>query len=116
MNAEEILREMLSKLLTENGEADGFIAAFKRRVDQPLDGKFSGYVWRNRDGAVEDQFVVFVPRDCNLPHVLNEYLECCKCDCGDEQLRAVERLIRRVVAWQQQNSVKIPDAEPGECK
>lgn len=86
---------------------------------QPLDGKFHGRVFRNRDNQEEDVFVVFVPRDKHLLEVLAYYLHLCNDDVavGTEQIHAVERLLKRVKQWQDENSTKLksPDALPGEC-
>jgi len=88
--------------------------------DQPLDGKFHGRVFRNRDNKEEDVFVVFVPRDRHLIEVLHHYYALCESDpnIGIEQLDAIQRLIERVAVWQEENAdkIKTPDALPGECK
>lgn len=85
---------------------------------QPLDGKFHGRVFRNRDNKEEEVFVVFVPRDRFLVETLEHYRTLCHNGGADEeQVAAVMRLIERVEAWQAANKdkVKTPDAEPGEC-
>lgn len=119
MNAEQILLDTLTKYGVQNSLE--VVGEFKRRVTgqlSQLDGKFAGYVWRRRNGKVEEQFVIFVPRDVWLPNVLEAYSELCKDGgCGEEQVESVERLRARVEVWQQENApcLKLPDAERGEC-
>jgi hypothetical protein len=116
MNAEQVLIEVLDAHGVAPTVVPRIIEEFKARCDQPLDGKFSGYVWRNRDKRVEEQFVVFVPRDEMLVGVLRYYETACQQRCGQEQLDAVQRLRARVAEWQKKNPTKLPDAELGECK
>lgn len=85
-----------------------------------LDGKFEGVVRRVRDGEIipEDQFVVFLAKDNAFPATLRFYRqECERIGAEREQLEAVDRLIARVDLWRAENadSLKIPDAEVGEC-
>lgn len=123
-NAEDILRQMLTTAHMPAVNMEAFIDELKQRIAHEcgqIDGKFCGLIWRRRDGQVEEQFVVFVPRDRFLPMTLRQYLYTCQSACpggaGDPQSQAVERLIERVEEWQQTNPdlIKTPDAAPGEC-
>lgn len=127
MNAEEVFREIVANACAADCQdktdierhVEQAVAEFKQRVEQPLDGKFSGWVWRNRDGKIETEFVVFVPRDRWLPLVLVGYERQCRAGgAGTEQIASVQRLLDRVTAWQEAHpdQIKTPDAEPGECK
>lgn len=83
-----------------------------------LDGKFDGVIYRRRDNHVEEDFVVFVPRDNLLVETLRYYQWLClQKGCGLEQAAAVERLIARVEKWRKNYAFecKNPDALPGEC-
>lgn len=132
-NAEEILRAVALQLLTEGCNsptmnakereqlATKAIETLKQRIAHEcgqIDGKFCGLVWRRRDGRVEEQFVVFVPRDRFLPAALFDYGNKCLIGGAEkEQVEAVGRLLTRVEQWQRENRglVKTPDAAPGEC-
>lgn len=83
-----------------------------------LDGKFDGEIRRRRDGRLEEEFVVFVPRDNLLLPLLDHYALLCRdAGCDDEQISAVCRLRDRVEAWRYANpdKCKKPDAAHGEC-
>lgn len=87
--------------------------------EAPLDGKFHGRVFRNKDGVEEppDSWIVFVARDNALPRTLEFYRqECIRLGAEWAQIEAVEKLILRVEAWRAANptATKIPDVESGE--
>lgn len=129
MNAEQMLMEEIT-IQVENPDlmittreraevlAKSIVETFKQRVNQELDqldGKFAGFIWRRRDGKVEEQFVVFVPRDFLLYDLLDVYAEMCQKEgCGNEQVDSAERLRSRVGEWQDKHGTKLPDCEPGE--
>lgn len=86
---------------------------------QQLDGKFYGIVHRRKDNQIEppDSWMVFVARDnALLPTLLFYRQECQRLGCQDEQLFAIDELIRRVEQWRLDNpdKCKVPDVEPGE--
>jgi hypothetical protein len=131
MTAEEILYELILDLscsganmadsLEEKKEtARALIAEFKVRVMnecEQLDGKFCGFVWRRKDGKVEEQFVIFVPRDNLVPELLSYYAALCVDNVvGPAQIQSVSRLQQRVQTWRDVNltSCKLPDVNIGE--
>lgn len=86
---------------------------------QPLDGKFSGIIHRNKDGRFEppDSWMVFVARDnCLLPTLQFYYEECERQGAGSAQLASLSKLINRVRQWrfEHPDQCKVPDVDPGE--
>ena len=86
---------------------------------QPLDGKFSGVVHRNKDGRFEppDSWMVFVARDnCLLPTLGFYREECIRQGAGPNQVASLDALIQRVKKWREAHpdQCKVPDVEIGE--
>lgn len=88
-------------------------------MPQNLDGKFYGIIHRRKDNQIEppDSWMVFVARDNALPATLSFYYDQCKnLGCDQDQLDAIQELIRRVEQWRLDNPTRLknPDVEPGE--
>lgn len=83
---------------------------------QKLDAKFSGIVFKVKDGTIvpDDEYVVFLAKDTAFAHVLPLYRdECVRLGADQEQIAAVDRMITRLTDWRAQNQhrVKVPDAK-----
>jgi hypothetical protein len=83
---------------------------------EKLDGKFSGVIYKVKDGSIvpDDEYVVFLAKDTAFAHVLPLYRdECIRLGADTEQVQAVDRMIGRLNRWRaaNQNRVKVPDAK-----
>ena len=86
----------------------------------PLDAKVTGILHKSDTGAFipPDEYVVFRAHDKCFLKTLYFYKEqCVLAGADNEQVFAVNRLIDRVILWQENHPerMKIPDAKPGEC-
>jgi hypothetical protein len=86
-----------------------------------LDSKVHGTLIKNKDGTEipKDEFIVFRPHDNALLTTLKVYrLECEAIGADDEQLLAVDQLIRRVEEWRSlhPDRCKVADVQPGELR
>lgn len=83
---------------------------------QKLDAKFSGVIFKIKDGTIvpDDEYVVFLVKDNAFARILPMYRQICM-DLGAdaEQLSAVDRMIARAIAWREANPdrLKVPDAK-----
>ena len=83
----------------------------------PLDSKFHGVLFKNKDNAKLDpgEFIVFLAKDNALLPTLQFYFDELKRIGADEyQLAGVTRLMQKVDAWRQANpeKCKVPDLDP----
>ena len=82
---------------------------------QKLDAKFSGVIFKIKDGSIvpDDEYVVFLAKDNAFAQMLSVYRKACV-DLGadQEQIAAVDRLAERLRKWRQANPdrLKVPDA------
>jgi len=109
--------ELVQKLYQKRSTPQTLSTPALNPPPQELDGKFHGWVMRKRDGQVERDFVVFVPRDKLLPELLRHYRLLCEAAGANAlHLEAIDQLRVRVMKWQQDHpkEVKIPDTSPGE--
>ena len=80
-----------------------------------LDAKFSGVIFKVKDGSIvpDDEYMVFLAKDNAFPATLQFYLEECKRIGADaEHIAAVKRTIQRLGMWRFDNPsrLKVPDA------
>lgn len=83
-----------------------------------IDRKFKFKAISNKSGKVytEKNALVFLIKDALLPDLLDKYKELCiHANVDDRQIRGVELLKDRVLAWQRKNEKKVhyPDIEQG---
>lgn len=88
-------------------------------MPKPLDGKFYGLLYRQRDNQLEppDGWMVFVARDNALPATLDFYrAECKRLGADVLQLAAIDNLRDAVMSWRERHPTlcKVPDVEKGE--
>jgi hypothetical protein len=84
-------------------------------IEQKLDAKFSGVIFKVKDGSIvpDDEYVVFLAKDNAFWDALQYYRHQCEAHGSDsEQLSAVDRMIERVHKWRQAHPgrLKTPDA------
>lgn len=82
---------------------------------QKLDAKFSGVIYKIKDGTIvpDDEYVVFLVKDNAFAATLPTYLEkCIELGSDADQVAAVERMIGRAHQWRTANPhrLKVPDA------
>jgi len=83
---------------------------------EKLDAKFSGVIFKIKDGSIvpDDEYVVFLVKDTAFAHILPLYRdECIRLGADQEQVAAVDRMIQRANRWRaaNQSRVKVPDAK-----
>ena len=81
-----------------------------------LDKKFVGQITKVKDGSIvgEDEYVVFLAKDTAFASILPTYrFTCIQFGCDEEQITAVDLLIKNVKEWRtlHADKVKIPDAK-----
>jgi hypothetical protein len=81
-----------------------------------LDAKFSGVIFKIKDGSIipDDEYVVFLASDSAFAATLPTYIEKCReLGADKEQIAAVERLMARLDMWRANNQhrLKVPDAK-----
>lgn len=81
-----------------------------------LDAKFSGVIFKIKDGSIvsDDEYVVFLAKDTAFANILPAYrAECVALGADQEQVAAVDRMMRRLRDWRQMNPtrLKVPDAK-----
>lgn len=92
---------------------------YKRRNRmEAIDRKFKFTAISNNSGKkyTEKNAIVFLLKDALLPSMLDNYIALCAQRGADErQLRGVQLLKDRVLAWQRKNEkkVKLPDVAEG---
>ncbi len=89
------------------------------QIGDSLDRKHKFLAVNNSNGKSynDTEAVVFLAKDDCLPNTLRYYIEELeKHKASDEQIRGVELLLERVLAWRQANpdQCKVPDINPGE--
>ena len=82
---------------------------------QKLDAKFSGVVFKVKDGSIvpDDEYVVFLIKDTAFWETLPHYRQkCVDLGADEEQIAAVDRMIERGRTWRERNlaRLKTPDA------
>jgi hypothetical protein len=83
---------------------------------QKLDAKFSGVIFKIKDGSIvpDDEYVVFLVKDNAFAETLPTYRQkCIELGADREQIEAVDRMIERAEAWRRANPsrLKTPDAK-----
>ena len=91
-------------------------AITKDTTMQKLDAKFSGVIFKIKNGQIvpDDEYVVFLVKDTAFANTLPKYREeCVKLSADREQIEAVDRMIARAQAWRKANPdrCKVPDAK-----
>lgn len=81
-----------------------------------LDAKFYGIIRKVKDDSIvsDDEYVVFLAKDNAFAITLQYYRDCCiRLGADQEQINAVERMIKRVEEWRHNNldKLKVPDAK-----
>lgn len=85
-------------------------------MSEKLDAKFSGVIFKIKDGSIvpDDEYAVFLVKDTAFSNTLPKYREeCVKLGADQEQIAAVDRMIARANRWRaaNQHRVKVPDAK-----
>lgn len=83
---------------------------------QKLDAKFSGVIFKIKDGSIvpDDEYVVFLAKDNAFAKMLPFYRDkCVELGADEEQIAAVDRMIQRMRDWRHANRdrLKVPDAK-----
>lgn len=81
-----------------------------------LDAKFSGVIFKIKDGTIvpDDEYVVFLVKDNAFAEILPDYrAKCVELGADAEQIAAVDRMIERAKVWRAANPhrLKVPDAK-----
>jgi len=84
-----------------------------------LDAKFYGEIRKAKDDSIvpEDEWIVFLAKDNCVPSLLALYKQLLRDrKAGQAQIDAVQRMLDRVIWWQEQHpeKVKVADIDPGE--
>jgi len=85
-------------------------------MTQKLDAKFSGVIFKIKDGSIvsDDEYVVFLAKDTAFYETLPTYRrKCIELGADQEQIAAVDRMIARATDWRHANPdrCKVPDAK-----
>jgi hypothetical protein len=83
---------------------------------QKLDAKFSGVIFKIKDGTIvpDDEYVVFLAKDEAFYNTVRFYRdECIRLRADSDQIDAVNRMIDRLEDWRIANPhrLKTPDAK-----
>lgn len=101
-----------------NPISDRLIIPMRRSRMEAIDRKFriAATSLKSGKGYSQSNAVLFLATDALLPDLLDKYYELCASRGVDaRQLRGVELLKERVIAWQRKNTKKVhvPDVEEG---
>lgn len=85
-------------------------------VFHKLDAKFSGVIFKVKDGSIvpDDEYMVFLAKDNAFLPTLQFYrAECVRIGADKEHIAAVDRTIGRLMDWRSahHHRLKIPDAK-----
>lgn len=85
-------------------------------MSEKFDAKFSGVIFKIKNGEIvpDDEYMVFLAKDAAFPATLQFYRdECARLGADNEQLAAVDRVIKRLANWRSanMNRIKVPDAK-----
>lgn len=85
---------------------------------EAIDRKFKITAVSSKSGKTytEKDAIVFLVKDSLLPNMLDKYIElCAQAQVDKRQLKGVQLLKDRVLAWQRKNEKKVhkPDVEEG---
>lgn len=85
---------------------------------EAIDRKFKFTAVSNKSGKkyTEKNAVVFLLKDALLPNMLDNYIAlCAQAGVDERQLKGIQLLKDRVLAWQRKNEkkVKLPDVAEG---
>jgi len=90
----------------------------RNKMNEVIDRKFKFTAISNKSGKkyTQNNAIVFLLKDSLLPNMLDNYIGLCgQAGVDQRQLRGVQLLKDRVLAWQRKNIKKVhmPDVEEG---